>query len=198
MSSRTLSQHVPNRDAVDDRVAGARFQIETLSGLLGTKDFSLVKAESCASAAVDQLLQAVTAALDGFNAMLPDPVPSQRVSRKNLRDQFHAVGAESAVLQTLDAAAHPGDGWLWYLEQKRDSAALGHLLVNTGSADSPSYAMVKDPLNPGAGNEDGSPDSYLNHALDQVLQILERVAEQASDDVIAYRDALRQQARRLI
>ncbi len=198
MSSRTLGQHVPNREAADDRVTGARFQIEALKTTLKTQGSPLPHAESCVSAAIDQMLQAITATLDGFNSMLPDPVPSQRISRKNLRDQFHAAGAESAVLQSLDNAAHPGDGWLWYLEQKRDGAALGRLLTNTGSNDSPAYAVVKDPLNSSAGNEDGDPVTYLNHALDQVLQILGTVAEKAGDDVVTYREALRKQASRLI
>ncbi len=198
MSSLTLSQHVPNRDAVDDRLAGARFQIETLKGLLGSSSLSVPHAESCVNAAIDQLLLAITATLDGFNSMLPDPLPSQHVNRKNIRERFYAVGAESIALQSLDGAAHTGDGWLWNLEQKHDGAAFGHLLVKTKSSESTSFALAKDPLNPESGNEDGSPVDYLNYALDQVVQIIGEVADKASDDAMNYREAERRQARRLI
>ncbi|MGA7669034.1 MAG: hypothetical protein WBW04_01330 [Nitrolancea sp.] len=178
-------------------MAGARFQIETLKGLLGAGNVSLPQAESCANAAVDQLLQAITAALNGLNSMLPDPLPAQRVSRRNLRDQFYSVGSESGVLQDLDTAAHAGDGWLWFLEQKHDAAPFGHLLVKADSSGG-SLAMVKDPVNPSGGNESGSPVDYLNSALDQVVEVLSRIAEKANDDVMHYREAQRRQARRLI
>jgi hypothetical protein len=196
MTGRTLAQHVPNRADVDDRMAGARFQIETLKGLLEAGDAaSRPQMESCANAAVDQLLQAITSALNGLNSMLPDPLPAQRVSRRNLRDQFYAVGSESAVLQDLDSAAHVGDGWLWFLEQKHDGAPFGHLLVK---AEDGSLVMVKDPLNASGGNESGSPVDYLNTALDQIVEILSQIAEKANDDVMHYREAQRRQARRLI
>ncbi len=193
MSGRTLAQQVPNREAVDDRVEGARFQIEALKGELSSAS-SLAAAESCVSAAVDQILQAVAAALDGLNSMLPDPVPTQRISRKNLRDQFYAVNAESAALQSLDNAAHPGDGWLWSLEQKHDGAAFGHLLVRKGET----ISLVRDPFDSDGGTENEDPVSYLNHALDQVLEVLSEIGERASDDVATYREAQRMQARRLI
>ncbi len=198
MSGRTLAQHVPNRSDVDDRMAGARFQIETLKGLLEASDTSRPQAESCANAAVDQLLQSITAALNGLNSMLPDPLPAQRVSRRNLRDQFYAVGSESAVLQDLDAAAHAGDGWLWFLEQKHDGAPFGHLLVKSDPEDDGTMSMVKDPVNATGGNEAGSPVDYLNNALDQVVEILSQIGEKANDDVMHYREAQRRQARRLI
>jgi len=197
MSGRTVTQHVPNRAEVDDRIAGARFQIETLKRLLESENAVRPEAESCANAAVDQLLQSITAALNGFNSMLPDPLPAQRVSRRNLRDQFYSVGSESAVLQDLDGAAHAGDGWLWYLEQKHDGAPFGHLLVKSDSSDGP-VAMVKDPLNASGGNESGSPVDYLNSAVDKVVEILTQIGDKANDDVMHYREAQRRQARRLI
>lgn len=198
MASRTLAQDVPNREAVNDRISGAQFQIDTLKQVLSSKDASLPHAESCVSAAVDQLLQAVTVALDGFNSMLPDPLPAQRVNRKNLRDQFYAVNAESSVLQSVDTAAHAGDGWLWFLEQKHDGAAFGHLLVKTGSAEALGYAVAKDPMNVSGGHESAAPADYLNSALDHVIDLLGDVAEKANDDVLQYRESQRRQARRLI
>jgi hypothetical protein len=198
MSSRTLAQHVPNREAVEDRLSGARFQIETMNQQLAKEGSSQPQLESCLNAAIDQLIQAINATLAGFNSMLPDPLPAQRISRRNLRDQFYAVGAESNVLQIVDNAARSGDGWLWYLEQKHDGAAYSHLLLKQDAGGSSTYAVVRDPLNSKAGTEQGSPESYLNAAYDQVLQLLDEIARNVDDDVMIYREAQRRQARRLI
>jgi len=198
MSSQTTAQHVPNRETADARVAGARFQLESLQQVLKTDDQSLAKAESCVSGAIDQLLQAISASLGGFNSMLPDPVPAQRVNRKNLRDQFYAVNAESHVLQRVDHAARAGEGWLWSLEQKHDGAAFGHLLLKTQPGETSTLALVRDPFDHSSGTEGSSPVEYLNTAVDQVLQLLSEIGEKAAADVVTYREAQRRQARRLI
>ncbi len=194
MSSRTMAQHVPNHDVANEHLAGAQFQIETLKSVLKTSDSPLPRAESCVNAAICSLLHAITASLSGFNEMLPDPVPPQRLSRRNLRDQFHAVAAESNALQRLESAAHPGEGWLWSLEQKHEGAAFGHLLVKDGSG----VKLVKDPFEPGSGHESEGPAEYLNSAVDHVANLLSEIGEKASDDVATYRESQRQQARRLI
>lgn len=198
MASRTMTVQTPNREAVQARIDGARFQIKMLEGVLSAGTVSHEQAQSCAGAAIDQLLQAVSAALFGFSSLLPDPLPAQRLNRKNLRDQFFAVEAESAVLHRVDAAAHPGEGWLWSLEVKHDGAAFGKLLVRSGSGDSASIRLVKDPLDPKSGTEEQGPLEYLKGNVEQVLRLVSDIGEKAHEDVLRYREAQRRQARRLI
>src|SRR5690606_18086609 len=109
-------------------------------------------AESCACAAIQQMLQALTAALARLNAAMPDPLPLARVNRRNLRDRFHAVGAESQALRTVDRVARPGNGWLWDLEQQAAGSVFGPVL-RPGLAGE--WAVVRSPLDPGAGLEAG-------------------------------------------
>ncbi len=194
MTGRTMAQHVPNRDIANDHVMGAQFQIDTLKSVLGNGDASLARAESCVSGAICSLLHAITSALDGFNAMLPDPLPPQRLNRRNLRDQFQTVTAESNVLHSIENATRSGEGWLWSLEQKHDGAAFSHVLVKDGS----SVKLVKDPFDQGSGNESEGPVEYLNNAVTHVFTLLSEMGEKAHDDVMNYRESQRHQARRLI
>lgn len=186
---------LPNREQVVLRLQGARRQAEQVAAALAAGD--LIGLESALCAAIDQALKAVTAALYGFNALLPSPLPASRLNRRNLRDRFAAVQATSAVLELIDRAAHPHEGWLWWLDRKEAASAFTALLRPPGeAADTP--ALWRDPLEPAHGVETLSPDRYVAQAVAQVEQLVEDVSRLAAADVAAYREAARRQPGRLI
>lgn len=191
----TLPEHVSLRSLIDLKLHGARFQISTLEQIGPHVEFREAAIESCVDAAIDQMLQALNVTLQQFNTLLPDPLPANRVSRRNLRDIFYAVESESHVLREIEAAARPHDGWLWWLEEKRTAGEVTSLV--DPSADGEQHVW-RDPLNPAARFEDGSPIDYLNRSLRRMSALIEQLLDQMADDIARYRDAQRQQARRLI
>src|ERR687885_548511 len=105
--SQTLPEHVSNRWFIDQKLDGARFQIENLQQQTQQAG-NEVAAQSCACAAVSQMLQAVSALLHSFSQQLPDPLPASRVSLRHLRDAFHGVEAESRALRPIEQAERSG------------------------------------------------------------------------------------------
>lgn len=190
------SAAIPNQDQVDRKLAGAQAQIDALRRAGGNLNQAEVDQESCACAAVDQLLQAVTAALHGLNGLMPDPLPPSRVSRRNLRDRFHGVLTESEAIREVDAAARPGEGWLWALEQKDLGAAFAPLLAFDGSGGL--RGMWRNPLDHDAGLESAPADVYLTESLGRVHQLIHRVAALAHGDAARYAEADARQRPRLI
>ena len=190
--SQTLPEHVINRSVIDLKLAGARYQIGALRGSTASANAS-TGAESSAAAAIDQMIQAVIATLQGLNMQLPEPLPASRVSLRNLRDEFRSVQAESAALRAIEQV-HRAGGWLHQLEQQRLGSTFAPLLSHTGG----SYQIYCDPLEPGAGTESQSAVDYLEQMLNRVQGLVRQTADQMPEDVVRFREAQRKQARRLI
>lgn len=193
--SQSVTGKIPNQAEVDRKLAQSRYQISTLRQTAEPASRSAVAAESCASAAIDQMLEALSATLHGINLLMPDPLPALRVSRRNLRDRFYAVQCESRALHEVEAAARPGAGWLWWLEEKAAGSTFAPLL-REAEGDSP--ALWKDPLQPELGVESTSPVEYLDQSLAGIEQLIRSVVGLAEDDMARYRDALSRQTRRLM
>ena len=190
--SQTLPQQVPNRSFVMEKLDGAEFQIETLRGKAG-KGAPEAAAESCACAAMDQLLQAISGMLHGFNQLLPEPLPASRVSLRNLRDEFQSVQAESKALRAIEHVDRNGE-WLDDLQQKHIASSFTVVLSQDGNG----FKLFKNPLNPSQGTEEQDAATYLTHALGQTRDLIGQVAGEIDGDVMTYREAHRQQTRRLI
>ncbi|HUY99175.1 MAG TPA: hypothetical protein VMU89_02400 [Thermomicrobiaceae bacterium] len=187
---------IPSQAQVDRKLAGVQSQIDALRRAGGNANQAAVDQESCACAAVDQLLQASTAGLHGLNALMPDPLPHSRVSRRNLRDRFQSVQSDSEAIREVEAAARPREGWLWWLEQKDLGAAFERLLDIDDSGGV--RGIWKDPLDHGAGFETAPPDVYLSEALGRVRALVHRIAALAHGDAARYNEAEAQQRRRLM
>lgn len=199
--SLTLSDQIPSRSQVERKLAAASYQIELLQRIQDESSAdsgSLVAVESCTSAAINQLLQALTATLDGFNRQLPDPLPAMRVSRRNLRDEFHAVEIQSEVLREIESAARIGNGWLWWLEQKHAGGPFGPLIERATGSEGATFVLLRDPLNLEAGTEPDSPVVYLQTALAKMIELLDRIGTLVTGDISAYRAGVRGQSRRMI
>ena len=190
--SQTLPEHVANRAYIDRKFAGVRVQIACLRGLPDA-DGPQEAAESYATAAVDQTLQAMTALLQSLNLELPDPLPASRVSLRNLRDSFQSVRAESAALHAFEQAERPG-AWLDRLEQQRLGASFAPLLRGRDGG----LQILLDPLEPDTGVAAQSPVDYLERALQQAEELAQRFAQELPEDVVRFRDAHRKQTHRLI
>jgi hypothetical protein len=192
---KTSPEPISSGTQVDLKLDGARFQIQMLEQLTGEVSGSTAGVESCAVAAIDQTIQALSAALQQLNEMLTDPLPASRMSRRNLRDEFHAVQSDSSVIRDIEAEAHHDDGWLWWLEQKHAAAAFARLIA---SGDDGELRLLRDPINPDAGFEEGTVSAYLRESVERVEDLIQRVTRQMSDDAARYREARRKQSRRLI
>jgi hypothetical protein len=192
---KTSPEPISSGTQVDLKLDGARFQIQMLEQLPGKVNGNTAGVESCAVAAIDQTLQALAAALQQRNEMRTDPLPASRMSRRNLRDEFHAVQSDSTVIRDIDAEARPNEGWLWWLEQKHAAAAFAHLIA---SGEDGVSRLLRDPLNPAAGFEEGTVSAYLRESVKRVEGLIQRVTRQMSDDAAQYREARRKQSRRLI
>ena len=187
---------IPSQEQVDRKLAGVQSQIDALRRAGGNLNQPGVDQESCACAAVNQLLQAVASGLHGLNSLMPDPLPPSRVSRRNLRDRFQSVLADSEAIREVEAAARPGEGWLWWLEQKDLGAAFDSLLDREASGGV--RGIWKDPLNHTSGLESAAPDVYLTETLGRVEALIHRIAALAHGDAARYVEAESQQRRRLM
>lgn len=199
--SLTLSKQVPSRSQVERKLAAASYQIELLQRIQDDASAGVdpvVAVESCTAAAINQLLQALTATLDGFNRQLPDPLPALRVSRRNLRDEFHAVEIQSQVLREIESAARVRSGWLWWLEQKHVGGSFGSLIERATGTGGPKFVLRRDPLNLEDGTEPEPPVEYLQAALAKMIELLDRIGALAADDISTYRVGIREQSRRMI
>ncbi len=185
---------LPNETQIALRLAGARDQLALVVDALRTKRPSLAESATCA--VIDQALKALTAALHGFNLLLPQPLPAERVSWRNLRARFVAVQAESAVLDLVEEHLRPRAGWLWWLDRKEHASAFAPLLrVDTETG---SVAIWRDPLDPTAGLEAGTPDDYLAGVLDRIEQLTREITRLARQDVETFRRATRRQPGRML
>ncbi|HET7035290.1 MAG TPA: hypothetical protein VFI42_06355 [Thermomicrobiaceae bacterium] len=190
--SQTAPEHISDQPFIDHKLAGARYQIDTLRRLVeeaGHQD----AAESCACAAIEQLLQVVAAALQQLNLQLPQPLPASRVNLRNLRDEFQSVQAESAGLQLFEQAERPGV-WLDRLRQQQLGSTFAPLLRQIDGG----YQLYRDPLEPDAGVEPEAPAEYLDQAARQVEMLVRRAGARMPDDTLRFREGRRKQTRRLI
>lgn len=190
-----MSQAVPEHDSIepfiDRKLAGARHQIDALRRLSNGNDDAA--AESCACAAIEQILQVVAAALQQLNLQLPQPLPASRVSLRNLRDEFQTVQAESASLPLFEQAERPG-AWLDRLRQQQLGATFAPLLRQRDGSDQ----ILRDPLEPDAGVEPAAPADYLAQAARQAEMLVRLAAARTPDDAMRFREGQRKQTRRLI
>lgn len=184
----SMSDRGPAETQVALKLAGARAQI----ALLREHRADPVIAESCAGAAISQMLQAILAALAEMNRQLPDPLPLSRLTRRNLRDHFYAVEVESRVVREIEVAAQAGRGWLWWLEQKQLGGSIRPLLTEGQGA------IWRKPLDHHAGVEPGDPVTYLSGEVARVEQLIGRVRELAVTDLERFRVAAKRPARRLL
>ncbi|WP_040669204.1 hypothetical protein, partial [Nitrolancea hollandica] len=114
--SSPLPIQIPHQQQVERKLAAVNLSIQTLQTLNDRRldDHEIhVLAEAVTCGAIAQLLHALDATLYGFSNLLPDPLPHSRVSRRNLRDRFHAIQCESQVLRLMDEADRAKSGWLW-------------------------------------------------------------------------------------
>ena len=92
-----LVEQVPNRAQVRRGLAPAGVQIAAIERAERAEhafdEAAAPAVDAFPAAGIIQLLQAVTAALDGLNHRLPDPLPPTHSSRRNLRDRFAAVAS---------------------------------------------------------------------------------------------------------
>jgi hypothetical protein len=190
--SQTLPEQVPNRSFVAEKLDGAAFQIDALRQQAGPGG-TPAAAESCACAAMDQLLQSISGVLHGFNQLLPEPLPASRVSLRNLRDEFQSVQSESKALRAIEQVDRSGE-WLDDLQQKHVASSFTVVLRRDGDR----FKLFKNPLDPRAGTESQDAADYLTAALQHTRELIGQVASDISDDVMRYREAHRQQTRRLI
>lgn len=194
MTMATLNVNSLHRQTVERKLAGAQFQIDMLERVLPDDDADIEAIESAVSGAIDQMLHSLTAVLFTFNAQLPDPLIPQRVNRRNLRDQFHSVGINSAAMREIDRVNRAGDGWLWWLEQKTLGAGYRPLIF----AEHGSFYLRRDPMNPESGVELTGPISYLQHSLQSMTELLDRLDTLVAEDVRAFREARRRSIWKLI
>lgn len=188
-----IGTRLPNESHVLLRLSGAREQLAILREALRTQ--RQVVAEAAACAVVDQAMKSVTAALHGFNLLLPQPLPAERVNWRNLRARFVAVQAESAVLDLLDEHLRPRAGWLWWLERKEHASAFAPLL--RFDPDTSSVAVWRDPLDPTLGTEAGTPEEYFSGILDRIDDLVREIGRLARRDVDIFRQAARRQPGRI-
>jgi hypothetical protein len=185
---------LPNEQQIASRLAGAREQLAILTEALRTRRPVLAEAAACA--VIDQALKTVTAALHGFNLLLPQPLPAERVSWRNLRARFVAVQVESAVLDLIEEQLRPRSGWLWWLDRKEHASTFAPLLRFDSEAGS--VAIWRDPLDPTAGVEPGAPEDYLAPILQRIEDLTREIGRLARKDAEAYRQAARRQPGRML
>lgn len=185
---------LPNETQIALRLAGAREQLTLVVDALRTHRPSLAESATCA--VIDQALKTLTAALHGFNLLLPQPLPAERVTWRNLRARFVAVQAESAVLDLVEEHLRPRVGWLWWLDRKEHASAFAPLL--RVDSETGSVAIWRDPLDPTAGVEAGTPDEYLASVLDRIEELTREIARLARKDVETFRQAARRQPGRML
>lgn len=190
--SQSLPAQLPNGSFVAEKLDGAQFQIETLRGQ-SSRSGAAAGAESCACAAMDQMLQAIQALLHGFNQQLPEPLPPSRVSLRNLRDEFHSVQTESKALRAIEQLDRGGE-WLDDLQHKHLASAFSPVLQREGDR----VKLLKNPLDPEAGAETASASDFLQERLQRTRELIAQVTADIDDDVMRFREAHRQQTRRLI
>lgn len=180
---------LPNETQIALRLAGARDQLTLVVDALRTHRPSLAESATCA--VIDQALKTLTAALHGFNLLLPQPLPAERVTWRNLRARFVAVQAESAILDLVEEHLRPRVGWLWWLDRKEHASAVAPLL--RVDSETGSVAIWRDPLDPTAGVEAGTPDEYLTSVLEHIEELTREIARLARKDVETFRQAARRQ-----
>jgi len=188
-----IATRLPNEAQVLLRLTGAREQLSILREAIRAHRQTVAEAAACA--VTDQAVKAVTAALHGFNLLLPQPLPAERVTWRNLRARFVAVQAESAVLDLVEEQSRPRSGWLWWLERKDQASAFAPLLHFDGEGET--VALWRDPLDPTQGTEQGSPEDYFTAVLDRIEDLVREIGRLARKDAELFRQAARRQPGRI-
>ncbi len=198
--SSPLPIQIPHQQQVERKLAAVNLSIQTLQTL---NDRQLdeheihVLAEAVTCGAIAQLLHALDATLYGFSNLLPDPLPHSRVSRRNLRDRFHAIQCESQVLRLMDEADRAKSGWLWWLERKAEGSAFFPLLF-VGPQRTKALILWRDPANHEAGLEPNPSPEYLREMLERMRELTRRVADLMPEDLHRYREHWRHQRHHLL
>ncbi len=188
-----VTTKLPNEKQIFLRLGGARELVNVLREALQAHNQLLAEAAACA--VVDQTLKAVTAALHGFNLLLPQPLPAERVNWRNLRARFVSVQADSAVLQQLEEAYRARSGWLWWLERKGEASAFAPLLHR--EPEGGTVVLWRDPLDPTLGFEPVAPEAYCTTVLEQTESLIREISRLAAKDAERFRQAARRQPGRI-
>ncbi len=188
-----VTTKLPNEKQILLRLGGARELVNVLREALQAQNQLLAEAAACA--VVDQTLKAVTAALHGFNLLLPQPLPAERVNWRNLRARFVSVQADSAVLQQLEGAYRARSGWLWWLERKAEASAFAPLLHR--DPEGGVVMLWRDPLDPTLGFEPVAPEVYCATVLEQAESLIREISRLAAKDAERFRQAARRQPGRI-
>lgn len=198
--SAPLPIQIPHQQQVERKLAAVNLSIQTLQTL---NDRQLdeheihVLAEAVTCGAIAQLLHALDATLYGFSNLLPDPLPHSRVSRRNLRDRFHAIQCESQVLRLMDEADRAKSGWLWWLGRKAEGSAFFPLLFIEPQR-TKALILWRDPANHEAGLEPNPSPEYLREMLERMRELTRCVAELMPEDLHRYREHWRHQRHHLL
>lgn len=192
---------IPHQEQVERKLAAVSFSIQTLQTLndrqLDHQEIHVL-AEAVTCGAIAQLLQALDATLYGFGKLLPDPLPHSRVSRRNLRDRFHAVQCESQALRLImEEADGAKSGWLWWLERKAEGSAYFPLLLQEAPR-AKTLVLWRDPANHAAGLEPSPSPVYLREMLDRMRDLTRHVADLIPEDLHCYRERWRHQRHHLL
>ena len=188
-----IATRLPNEAQVLLRLSGAREQLAILRDGLRNQQQPLAEAAACAI--LDQATKTVIAALHGFNLLLPQPLPAERVNWRNLQARFVSVQAESAVLDLVEEHMRPRVGWLWWLERKEQASAFApvlHVDPDTGTV-----AVWRDPLDPTQGTEPGTPEEYFASILERIENLVREIGRLARRDAETFRHAARRQPGRI-
>jgi hypothetical protein len=198
--SSPLPIQIPHQQQVERKLAAVNLSIQTLQTLndrqLDDQDVHVL-AEAVTCGAIAQLLHALDATLYGFSKLLPDPLPHSRVSRRNLRDRFHAIQCESQVLRLMDEADRAKSGWLWWLERKAEGCAFFPLLFVEPQR-AKALVLWRDPANHEAGLEPNPSPEYLRETLERMRELTRRVADLIPEDLHRYQEHWRHQRHHLL
>lgn len=198
--SSPLPIQIPHQQQVERKLAAVNLSIQTLQTLNDRQfdDHEIhVFAEAVTCGAIAQLLHALDATLYGFSKLLPDPLPHSRVSRRNLRDRFHAIQCESQALRLMDEADRVNSGWLWWLERKSEGSAFFPLLL-ADTQRAKSLVLWRDPANHAAGLEPSPSPVYLRETLERMRELTGRVADLIPEDLHCYQGNWRHQRHHLL
>ena len=199
--SSALPIEIPHQQQVQRKLAAVNLCIQTLQTLndrLLDEHEIHVLAEAVTCGAITQMLQALDATLYGFSKLLPDPLPHSRVSRRNLRDRFHALQCESQALRLImEEATRPNSGWLWWLERKAEGSAFFPLLLLEAPRPN-TLVLWRDPANHTAGLEPSPSPVYLHDMLERMRDLTRQVADRIPEDLHHYRESWRHQRHHLL
>ncbi len=197
----SLPSQIPHQQQVERKLAAVGLSIQSLQTLydrqLDDQDVHVL-AEAVTCGAIAQLLHALDATLFGFSKLLPDPLPHSRVSRRNLRDRFHAIQCESQALRLIMAEADRAkSGWLWWLERKAEGSAYFPLLFVEAQR-ARTLVLWRDPANHEAGLEPCSSPVYLQETLERMRDLTQHVSDLIPEDLHRYQESWRQQRHHLL